>query len=225
MGGRGIAPFGGAEEMVKDLKAKVLAGAGGAEGARGEGGMNPSELRAAPMKLSRDDLATCKLFSRFDQCVRGAVGRRKESAVFQQKIKIFRLIIANVPLLVFFSFIFSSIYPTEASGENLSCEWLLQDAYDRYRGLSVWDQFPKMGVTIGDPQRGFFMDGGIALAEKMWRFFNDINRDDKFEITQHYAIRINPIRNIDDLWGNKSFYVSMPKLIGTPPSAIPDEKK
>lgn len=111
---------------------------------------------------------------------------------------------------------------TASSAQKLSCESILKDAYDRSRGLVVWDDFPKIGIPIGDSERQFFVDGGVPLAEAMWRFMNGISYDQTFHLTPYFAARVNSIKDVDELWGNKSLYVPFSKISGSSP--VPAEQ-
>jgi hypothetical protein len=133
-----------------------------------------------------------------------ATGRR--SAIYMQP---FRLIFWAAGLLL--------VSLTVSYAGGLSCDAIMRDAYDRSRGLTIWDQFPKIGVPIADPQRQLFVNHGVPLAEKIWRFMNDIDSDEPIRVTPHFAMRIKSIAGVDDLWGDKVLYVSLSKVIGRSP--------
>jgi hypothetical protein len=111
---------------------------------------------------------------------------------------------------------------TASGAQKLSCESILKDAYDRTRGLVVWDDFPKLGALIRDPEGQYFVDRGGPLAEAIWRFLNDISNDEKFRITSYFAMRLKSIKDVDELWGDKALYVPLSKISGS--SRVSDEK-
>ncbi len=109
---------------------------------------------------------------------------------------------------------------TASGAQKLSCESILKDAYDRSRGLVVWDDFPKLGALNRDPEGRFFVDRGGPLAEAIWRFLNGINNDQKFRITSYFAVRLKSIKDVDELWGDKALYVPLSTISGSSPVSV-----
>ena len=121
----------------------------------------------------------------------------------------------------FFGILILSLHSNPIHAQSVSCEAILEGAYDKSQGLQVWEQFPRIGILMGDPRRSLLMEHGIPLAVTMWRFLNDIDTKQNFESTPHFAIRVNPIESVDDLWGSKAFYAPISKI--TSASAAPAE--
>jgi hypothetical protein len=106
-----------------------------------------------------------------------------------------------------------SLQVTLAAPPSPTCERILSEAYDQYRGLSIWNKFPKIGITIFDPKLPFTLTTVVPAAKSLWRFINDMDADTNFDVTSSYGLRINSINTVDDLWGSPALYASLPKLL------------
>jgi hypothetical protein len=121
---------------------------------------------------------------------------------------------------IFFA-VLLSLQVTLAAPPSPTCERILSEAYDQYRGLSIWNKFPKIGVTIFDPRLPFTLTTVVPAAKALWKFVNDMDASTDFDVTSSYGLRINSINTVEDLWGSPALYAPLPKLlegISGPPS-------
>jgi hypothetical protein len=114
------------------------------------------------------------------------------------------------------AFLLCIIFPysiTTGKSQVAPCESLLKYSYDKYRGLHIWEKFPKIRIGNDDPLRDYLLTVAAPLSEKMWIFLNRLPSGADIETPPAFSIGVRSVRDESGLVGDKSFYVPVSELL------------